>query len=657
VRAGTARSAARSAEAPVSSAYEDSGGWVEGLRLLRARNAAVPESLRLALTSPVDEAAIAESIGPGGVVATGAGSSAAHARFLASVLGELGVAARFAPLSEFLTESPSAARRTLVLFSQGLSPNARIALRQAASWHSIWIATATGGKVSGGDGPPGGDGDARRRALDDAIAAGARVLSYPGADEFGTLLRVIGPMNGYAAALRFATAAARARPSWNEVPVGDICAAVAGASGKLARAAGDLPAHELERSLLLTASGVHTARLENLRLKFLEGTLRPPPPVWDLLELAHGPFQQLFAGAATLLAFTRADAAEEDELMARLAAMLDPDRHRLVQLPSGLPGPLAIFEHESLMNELVLGYVAERRIDACRWPGKNLDGPLYSFDGGGPRADAARASADVAASHADRRGAGSERPGRRLEHLAWPELDAFLAPGGRTAILPLGSIEQHGPHLPFATDAWIAGELARRLGSRIPESVELPVLPFGCASEHLGFPGTLSLGEETFARVLADIAASVSRHGFARLFVFSAHGGNRRALEQAIPRLREAAGSLEVIVAPGLGATMDVFHRESARHDVSADASGHHAGEFETSIMLAVAPQSVRSDRLAAGTSAGEGDLDEFFYPDLRANAADGTVGDPRGADAARAEAYLEAWVASLLEIYRKGSR
>jgi creatinine amidohydrolase len=648
VRAATALRASGSADAPVSGATDSPDRWIEGFRLLRKRNAAAAELVRRTLTSPIDAAAIAQSIGPAGVLTTGAGSSAAHARFLASVLAELGVPARFAPLSEFLASPPPpAAQQTLVLFSQGLSPNARLALQRIESWHAVWLVTAGGEEVAGAEAAPGGDDVARRRAVDAAVAAGVRVLSFPAAGEFGTLLRIIGPMTGYAAALRFATAAAATPPGWSTVSVEAIVRAVSGAAETLSRVAGDLHAHELERNLLFVASGAHTARVENLRLKFLEGTLRPAPPVWDLLDLSHGPFQQIVAGPATILAFSRADAAGEQALLERLSGMLDPARHRFVRLTAELPGPLAIFEHEALMNEIVLRYIEERRIDPCQWPGKDADGPLYSFG-----ADASPvSSADAASSSA---GASGQRRGTRLEHLTWPELDERLRQGGVTAVLPLGSIEQHGPHLPFATDAWIAAELARRLCSRLPDAIELPVVPLGCASEHLGFPGTLSLGEDTFASVLGDIAASVSRHGFARLFVFSAHGGNRRALERALPRMREAAGALEIVVAPGLGASMETFHRESARHGVTADASGHHAGEFETSIMLAVAPQSVRADRFDAGLPAGERDVDGLFYPDLRASAPSGTVGDPRGADAERADAYLEAWVESLLDVWNQ---
>src|SRR6185369_9187840 len=220
------------------------GDWTAGFKLLQARNAAIPELLRIALTSPVDEEKIVRSIARGGVVTTGAGSSGAHARFLASVLRELGVAARFAPLSAFL-EAPSraAADQTLVVFSQGLSPNARLALEHAQRWHAVWLATASGSDVDGAEAPPGGDGDARRRALDDAIAAGVHLLTYPGANEYGTLLRIVGPMLGYAVALHFAAAAAGRSGSslpWRAVAADEICRAVAAASDKLHEHAGDL---------------------------------------------------------------------------------------------------------------------------------------------------------------------------------------------------------------------------------------------------------------------------------------------------------------------------------------------------------------------------------------------------------------------------------
>ena len=644
------------------------GSREEGLRLLQARLAELPHLVRSTLATPM---AIGADIACRRIVATGVGSSAAHARFLASVLNELGVAARFAPATTFLAPpSSAAATETLVVFSQGISPNVRPALAHPGAWRQVWLVTSAHDPVAGSHRAPGGDEDVRRRLLREATAAGVRVLSYPGADEYGTLLRVVGPMTGYAAALGFAAAVARsipsasesAQPHWLDVDPDVVAARISTAAQRIGWRSGELDSGALECNLALLASGVHGERIENLRLKIVEGMFRPAPPVWDLLDLAHGPFQQLFGAKATLLAFLHADGPADAELLARLRAMLDPQRHRLVPLVSDLPGPLAIFEHEAMLNALVLAYIAERNIDPCNWPGKGRDGPLYEFQGmgAGPASDkeardstdaqpAALQSAEIGPS-----ASGSANRSRRLEEMTWPEVEQFVSSGRCTAVLALGSTEQHGPHLPLATDTWIASELARRLVARLEDALELPVLALGCAREHLSFPGTLSLEEETLASVLCDVAASLARQGFARLFVFSAHGGNRQALAAALPRMRAVAPDLTVFAAPGLGVSMEALHGASARHGIAAGASGHHAGEFETSILLGIRAGTVRAGQLAAGLEVTQGNVDGIFYPDLRASAVTGVVGDPTGADGARAHEYLETWVESLLTVYRR---
>ena len=96
------------------------------------------------------------------------------------------------------------------------------------------------------------------------------------------------------------------------------------------------------------------------------------------------------------------------------------------------------------------------------------------------------------------------------------------------------------------------------------------------------------------------------------------------------------------------------LHHESVAAGVPAGAAGHHAGECETSIMLALRPHAVRDDALAAGLAAPTLGAQAVFYPSLRANVPSGTVGDPRAADAARGERYLTVWTALLLETYRR---
>lgn len=632
--------------------------WQRGHALLEARLRELPALLRAALTAPPPELPW-DARRVRRVVTTGVGSSAAHARLLATLLQEVGLGARFVSLTSFAAALPrDAAADALVVFSQGLSPNALLALRDVESWAGVVLVTAVpaeaGDAVSSmaGDMPPSGVLAARQDEVATLAARGVVVQRVPAAEEYGTLLRVVGPMLGHAAALQLARASARAadRPPAGLLPVeialDEVCARVAAAPARLAREHADLGAAALEEGCAFVASGAYVELLANLRAKIVEGALLPEPPAWDLLELAHGPFQQIHARPFTLLALTRAGAAGEAELVDRAARMLVDGRHRLVRWHSTLPGALALFEHEALANALVLRAIAERGVDQVDFPGRGEDRLLYDV-----RALAVDAgSAPSAAVSAPAAGA------RALGWLTWPEVEALLAGGATSALLPLGSTEQHGPHLPFATDGVIAAAVAERVVARMDGVLGLPVLPLGCASEHLAFAGTLSLAPDTLEAILRDVACSLARHGFARLLVFSAHGGNYGVLRAAAERVAPAVLPLRLEPFLDLTRLTATLEAVAARAGVSRDEAGQHAGEVETSILLARTPLHVRRERLAAGLAGTTLASDELFYPDLRRHAPDGTVGDPRPARAARAAAYVDAWADLLVEVWSAGA-
>ncbi len=651
-------------------------------------------------------------------VVTGVGSSAAHARFLVHLLREaLGCDAHAVPLSAFVDATVPSSEDVLIVISQGLSPNARLALDRRSAWKRVVVATAATeeGARRAGDA-------AKADLLAELRAAGVAIFRFPaGEDEFETLVRVVGPIAGYLAALRLAGAIAAAiapgrperrhaaidaAPSERRAATGPaasasrraaspslvsslaydldaICAAIASAPATLDRALAGFDVGRLRDGVALLTSGTYGELIENLRYKVLEGMLLPLPAAWDLLGVAHGALQQAHTGAMTFIALTRADARAEPALLSRVERALDRERHALLRFPATLPGALAIFEHEALMNELMLRFIAARQVDQIAWPGRALDRELYALArprdvAGAPAPDppgeagrdaagdagrdaAADAGRDAGAAPAPRsRGSASGRPPvidarseQCLEWLTWPELEALLGAGARTAVVPLGSTEQHGPHLPYATDAVIAEELARRFCTRVPEAIRCPVVTLGCSAEHAAFPGTLDVRAETLIAVLRDVLRSLRLHGFAAAFVFSAHGGNCAPLRAGLDELRAAAAPMRVVGYTDLAEVTALAHRSSAAFGVSADASGHHAGEFETSIMRALRPETVRAAAIDAGRMAGGGDAQALFYPSLRANAPTGVVGDPRAAGAERADGYLQAWVDVLVTRYR----
>jgi creatinine amidohydrolase len=162
------------------------------------------------------------------------------------------------------------------------------------------------------------------------------------------------------------------------------------------------------------------------------------------------------------------------------------------------------------------------------------------------------------------------------------------------AILPIGAVEQHGPHLPLSVDRDLTLAVLNRALPLIPSELTvlaLPVQSIGKSTEHEAWPGTLSLSADTLLRVLHDIAASVQRAGIPRLMILNGHGGNGALLELACRDLRAAFGLVTAHVAWD-----DLAGAEAVVGKTEA-ANGLHAGDVETSAMLAAHQNLVRMDR------------------------------------------------------------
>lgn len=237
---------------------------------------------------------------------------------------------------------------------------------------------------------------------------------------------------------------------------------------------------------------------------------------------------------------------------------------------------------------------------------------------------------------------------RVLETMTWPDVAGAVAAGATTVILPLGATEQHGPHLPLSTDTVRATALAEALAGCLPGTLVAPALPFGCSDEHSGFAGLIGLDHDTLAAVIVDCARRLAGWGIARLVLLSAHGGNAAALDRAAARLADELPALEVAVLGGGAAVSEAVLAIAAAESVPASALGLHAGEGETSEMLALRPDLVRMHRAVPGMcSDGEGLIAALEREGLRAVTPTGILGNPTGAEAGRGRRYLAAQTAS----------
>lgn len=212
----------------------------------------------------------------------------------------------------------------------------------------------------------------------------------------------------------------------------------------------------------------------------------------------------------------------------------------------------------------------------------------------------------------------------RLGEHTWTELD-----GPHTVLVPVGALEQHGPHLPLDTDARIAAAVARRAAEGDPGLLLAPPLPYGASGEHEGFAGTLSIGHEALRAVLVELGRSASRWAQRLVFV-NGHGGNLPTVPDAVAQLRREG-------------------RDVAWFGCAVPRGDAHAGHTETAILLALDPAVVRPGPHEAGNTASLVELMPILVRGgVAAASPNGILGDPRGATAGEGEELLASMVGAL---------
>jgi creatinine amidohydrolase len=249
--------------------------------------------------------------------------------------------------------------------------------------------------------------------------------------------------------------------------------------------------------------------------------------------------------------------------------------------------------------------------------------------------------------------------------LTWPEVNEAVQ-AGKVAILPVGMIEDHGPHLPIDTDVVIATTVCRRAADLVTqEIVLLPPIVFGYSPHHLDGPGTLTIGWDTFVKYVRDVTTSLVYHGFKKILIVNGHGSNRPHLE--------LAARLTVLENPDVHCAFlswwDMRRVRETFNGIRESQWTSHACELETSVYLAAQPEYVHMDRATR-------DYDPYasphFWSDLAGRPPEGyanpvvlveywstvsetgTRGDPTVATPEKGEAVLKAAAQELADIVRE---
>jgi creatinine amidohydrolase len=234
---------------------------------------------------------------------------------------------------------------------------------------------------------------------------------------------------------------------------------------------------------------------------------------------------------------------------------------------------------------------------------------------------------------------------RNFAYLNWKQVEA-LPRDSTLLVLPAAAIEQHGHHLPLATDTLINNLLLGKALERLPAEMSVYALPpvcYGKSNEHIGFPGTLAVSASTFMAVVRDIGASLAASGFERLVLYNTHGGNSSLVDVMARDLRAEFGLRTFALYGSGGISFDGVSLQEKTY-------GFHAGEIETAFLLSATPELVDTSAYTVNYIA-HVDQPELLQPEnaaatfawlTRDIAQSGVMGDPRPATAENGARWVE---------------
>jgi creatinine amidohydrolase len=246
------------------------------------------------------------------------------------------------------------------------------------------------------------------------------------------------------------------------------------------------------------------------------------------------------------------------------------------------------------------------------------------------------------------------------EEFTWPEIRDAVAQN-RVAVLPVGTIEQHGPHLPLVTDVLTASEMSRRAVAQIPgEAVLLPSVFYAFNEHHLDFPGTIAVRGETFINYVTDIGRSLAHHGFRKILLVNGHGSNVPFLDIAARNITNETPAI-CAMAPWWNLLPKQLLKDLRESEFPGGMA--HGCELETSVLLYLRGDLVQMDKAARDLPV---QRSEFFYWDLQSPSPvffqeffsrysrTGTLGDPTKATVHKGELFVNAVVETMIRLIRE---
>ena len=222
--------------------------------------------------------------------------------------------------------------------------------------------------------------------------------------------------------------------------------------------------------------------------------------------------------------------------------------------------------------------------------------------------------------------------GLLISKMTWPEIQASINSGQTTIIFSVGSTEQHGPHLPIATDELLGTALACHVAELLGNALVAPTIRPGFSPHHMGFPGTITFSAETLSMVIRDYIESLGSHGFKNIVVLCSHGGNSPTIRLSCQALQAEKPSYQIIPI------YDMMQYACISQKHFGIDEGFHANKIETAWMLYLYPELVQLDKAVADGNIKDIPVRDagilLFHGTVKDISESGVVGDPCSATA-----------------------
>jgi creatinine amidohydrolase/Fe(II)-dependent formamide hydrolase-like protein len=233
---------------------------------------------------------------------------------------------------------------------------------------------------------------------------------------------------------------------------------------------------------------------------------------------------------------------------------------------------------------------------------------------------------------------------QRLEEMSWYQVQQAIENGITTVVAAAGSMEQHGPHMPMITDTLLGTAIAEAVAERMGNVLRGPTIPFGVSGHHMAFKGTITLDKEAFKTIVRQYAFSLGHHGFTTFVVIPSHGGNFGPLAEIYDETGGEIDGVRFLPYTDLMEFVAVLNRIAEPDGIAPEVSGAHAGEAETSMVLAERPDLVDMSRAEEGYTGAmdRAAADKLFEHGMTALTDNGILGDARPAVAGRGRRYID---------------